>query len=428
MMSKTPKNWLRLSIFLAGCLLLINFVNFPFKINRTTLHSYDWVDFFYFQPENSLDVVFLGNSHAQCAFIPEIINDVLGIRTKTYYIPGSSIYQTYYAFLEASRKFNQALIVVEPNVVIGGRSQDQLMPGNYTFFDAMPLSLRKITYLVDYFSAQNLFIYFFPNTQYQLDWKTPEEVFSSYKDAAKYLQNRKIETINGGYYPQLTPLSALPSEYTADSTVQCDIPDIKGRIEQLRQLLKKNHEVGGKLAIIQAPTLLPPSYCQAEIMQPINQFQVPYYLINEDVAPSPLWFRDTRHLSTFGAHNATMETIQIISNELGLTINKDKYQYYQSFMFQDYSININDNELTIQLTPIDADSSSQLEYRWEAAVYSKSGENQKLIASYSADYQPLSTFTFPLNKGNMAKILVWIINPDGDYVLEGEFNYFVSGE
>ena len=65
--------WTRLILFFAMLTGFGFLFNFAPKHERTFSSDY-WRYFYKDLPKNSMDVVFLGNSHSQCTFIPEIID------------------------------------------------------------------------------------------------------------------------------------------------------------------------------------------------------------------------------------------------------------------------------------------------------------------------------------------------------------------
>ena len=88
-------HWARILAFLAILICVFQFINLIPKQERANKNPY-WRYFYEELPENSLDIVFMGNSHSQCAFIPEIIDAILGTNSIDLITPSEAIYQTKY--------------------------------------------------------------------------------------------------------------------------------------------------------------------------------------------------------------------------------------------------------------------------------------------------------------------------------------------
>lgn len=150
-MGENKPQWGRFFSFFALVLCTLVLLNIGPKQTRTNSVN-GWRYFYEELPENSVDIVFLGSSHAQCTFIPEIINAVLGVDSINLISPSETIHQTKLEYQEVLAYQNPSAVIIEPYVIYGGRGQDNLQPFQYGFFDSMPPSLKKTRYLVDFFS------------------------------------------------------------------------------------------------------------------------------------------------------------------------------------------------------------------------------------------------------------------------------------
>ena len=163
-------HWARILAFLAILICVFQLINFIPKQERANKNPY-WRYFYEALPENSVDIVFMGNSHAQCAFIPEIIDGILGTNSINLITPSEAIYQTKYEYLEVLRHQDPAAVVIETTVIYGGVNQPDQKPLQFSFLDSMPFSLRKVQYLLDLYSFDDLIRYYvpFPCAAYRLE-------------------------------------------------------------------------------------------------------------------------------------------------------------------------------------------------------------------------------------------------------------------
>ena len=147
MHSKDLKSrWGSFIIFFAILFFLVELLNY---IPRQTSHRKNgnfWPFFYKEIPENSLDIVYMGNSHSKTTFIPEIIDNLLGTKSTHVNTSGESIYQTVYEYQEVLHYQSHGLVVLETYPIYDGLTREDLKPWNFSFFYSMPLSLRKIIY------------------------------------------------------------------------------------------------------------------------------------------------------------------------------------------------------------------------------------------------------------------------------------------
>jgi hypothetical protein len=408
-------HWGRFLIFVSLVICTILLLNIVPKQSRTGAIKY-WRYFYEVLPKNSVDVVFLGNSHTQCTIIPEIIDDLLGIKSIDLITPSENIYQTKFEYQEILKYQNPRAVVIGNNVIYGGKNQSELEPFQFSFFDSMPFSLRKMNYVFDFFSYENLIKYFFPITADHADWKTPAKPI---KEAVTLLggKNSQVVLDDQGYLSLTTPL--LPGEVQMNEVGDpntCPVPDINDRLTITEDVLRINASHSSTLLFMEAPTTSNIfKGCQSQIFKLLENHGISHYQLLDNTVYSLLWFRDSNHLTQFGAINASLEAAQILSEKLNIDMNPQALEYYKSYQFKDYTIKHDGNSINVNLIPFDKAASKNLNYQWEVFW------NGKLIHKVEIQGGNEFDFALPDSSGNYL-IKVTINNPAGSYDLIGKFS------
>lgn len=415
MTKKLRPRWVRFMVFLLILICIFQFINLIPKQERANKNHY-WRYFYKALPENSLDIVFMGNSHAQCAFIPEVIDAILGTSSVNLITPSEAIYQTKYEYLEVLRYQDPAIVVMESTVIYGGVNQPGEKPLQFSFLDSMPFSLRKVKYLLDLYSFDDLTKYVFPFLAQHTDWKTLNIPIG--KILNYFNQNEQIPELKDQGYYQLTDI--LSSEWIQNNEFQqpktCPAADLDDRLEAAREVIEFDASDPSKLLFIEAPAYRNRyGLCQSPTFEVLEQNSVPHYeLFNADDLPN-LWFHDGTHMSQFGALVASIDTAHILADELDIKMNSEALEYFQSFRFRDYVFSRDGKSVFIELIPFDQAASKILTYQWE--VYSDGERINK------EEFQNSSEFMFRLpDEQQDYLIMVKINNPAGDYELVGEFS------
>ena len=407
-------HWARFLMFLAILFCVFQLINFIPKQERAD-RSQHWRYFYKDLPKNSVDIVFMGNSHAQCTFIPEVIDAILGTKSIDLATPSGSIYQTNFEYKETLRYQNPKAVVIETSAIYWGRARPEKYPELFSFFDSMPLSLRKISYLQELFSIKELFKYYFPIYANHTDWKTPAlTINKAVKLFAKI--NSPILLENQGYH-QLSPI-LNPVEDQVNNFKEPDIclaSNFADRLSATEETLRIDESDPSTLLFIESPTYLNEyKGCKSQIYNLLDSFAISHHKLFDNMDLSYLWFYDPNHLSQFGAVIASIETAQLLSENLGIPMNLDALEYFKSYQFKEYQFKKDDKSIYINLIPFDEESSKNLNYQWEVL------QDGKII--HMEEIQGGNKFNFILpDLIENYSIMVKINNPGGDYELVGMF-------
>ncbi len=209
-------------------------------------YSYEGI---YDLPKGSLDVVFVGSSHAFCSISPEDIFSSYGI---TSYVLGSGnqrIWQSYFNLKDVFRIQSPKVVIVESLVAFEQAAQGEAY--NREAIDRMKLSWPKIEAIkmaVAKNSEQEHFLsYIFPAIRYHDRWEMLEE-----NDFSWFLNDSW--SVTKGYLPRMTVTSAEfnISEYEKSNPVEMN-STCREYLTKIKELCDKNQ---AELILTKFPTCL----------------------------------------------------------------------------------------------------------------------------------------------------------------------------
>jgi hypothetical protein len=155
------------------------------------------------RPANSIDVLFIGNSHAYCTFDPSVLEPALGKKVFNAGLPDQKIDMAWYTLQEMLEKQNPETIVLE--AFSFGRSNSEYA-GFVANIDAMRPSLLKFQeafeIFPDKYEAFRMSIGLFRS---HANWKKPAVI----KDNLKYMLDLSQKDYSGfdGFYPLESKMS-----------------------------------------------------------------------------------------------------------------------------------------------------------------------------------------------------------------------------
>ena len=385
-------------------------------------NGYFWPNFYRNIPENSLDIVYMGNSHANATFIPQIIDDILGTNSVHVGTSGESIYQTVFEYQEVLRLQNPLTVVIEANpIIVGTKPTDELHSWNYAFFYAMPLSFRKLIYAHQFFESKDLIYFYMPYTLFHSNWKDLAGVFSRLTDFfgnwRQELRPRSwIDFPDQGYRNYLGSLP--PGEVdSADENFQteCAVSDLAERLAVVEKIVTIDREQGEDLLFVEAPQFVNEQIgCRDDVVGWMEAQQVDYRLLLQDRDYSRLWFSDKQHMSQFGAVIASVELADILAEKNGLEPDMQAEAFYETYFFKDYTLTRDGQQVTVELIPYVAENLSKLYFTW--TLYRDGNQVEKV----EGIHQNALIFQLPETSGRY-DLDVTLYNLSGGYSLRGRF-------
>lgn len=201
---------------------------------------------FYSQDRNSIDILFLGSSHAYSAFNPYLLEEETGLNGYNFSTQQQPIWITYYYLKEALKYQQPKYVVLEVHMAIVGNQEYALEQVNRDAIDKMRISTNKINAINSSVEKEDRVYYYFNIMKYHYRYK---ELNSS--DFKTVFLNYSID--NKGY----TPLDETDYIFNKNSIKYSDeIDKIYDKNElYLNEIVKLTKENNIKLIFVKTPTI-----------------------------------------------------------------------------------------------------------------------------------------------------------------------------
>ena len=419
----TRKPWLKTLLFLGILFCLIQAFSYIPKQRCSEKNGNYWPYFYKELPEKSLDIVFMGNSHSNSTFIPEIVDDILGTNSILMSTSGESIYQIYFEYQEVLLRQDPQVVVIETYPVFSGLTQEELKSWNYSFFFSMPLSLHKFVYAHHFFSDSNLINFYLPYAIFHSNWKDMEGVADRLVEWTANLKNelihgRHVELPHQGYFNYMEPLSPNAQDpLIIEESDECTVEDMQERLAVVEDILKIDAQDDEGLIFFEAPQYKNEyAGCREQVVDLIGEYGIDHKRLFQSQSPSRLWFADDQHINQFGAVIASVETAEILADKLDIEIDEEAFEFYRSYFFKDYTLVVEDDQVTVNLIPFDDETPSNLYFIW---TLEHDGEEVQKVEGIRLLEQ---SFVLP-DPEEEYTLDVGIYNMSGSYSLRGVFDH-----
>lgn len=165
-MKKRIYNIILFIIFLTGLFLMLYKVNFVFRQKEFSGVQ----DKFAALEEDSIDVVFVGNSHQFCSISPEILYEEYDMETFMLATSAQTVPMSYYATMEAIELQHPKVIIFEVSYCANDfRTVSEEM--SHCFFDGMPRCRARKEGIRDLIEKENQIYYYLNLELYHTRWK-----------------------------------------------------------------------------------------------------------------------------------------------------------------------------------------------------------------------------------------------------------------
>ena len=207
------KNWVRFVSFWAIFIILFSLTNAAMSMANDQWKT------FYKLPKNSIDVLFIGNSHVYSTFQPQIMNDIIPIHS---YIVGSDAENVVFSYFELS----EVLKTQKPKVVVletFALDLDDTMKQGYLFefLDAGIWDGNRTAIATRYLPLSSYYT-IFPALRTRIDWSNPAQFYKNFISQFNFLKKKEINS-QQSYSPKVKVITE--SAYLAIN----DIPTQKFR-------------------------------------------------------------------------------------------------------------------------------------------------------------------------------------------------------
>jgi hypothetical protein len=401
------KNWIRFVSFWIIFIFLFSLLNTAMKVDGPR-----WADF-YKLPPNSLDVLFMGNSHNYKSFQPQIIDQILPIHSYTIGIGYEDIFVSYYELKEVLRYQHPKVVVLETYALDLNDRKDKGYI--FDFLDVGKWDENKSAIAFRYLFPDKPYAVF-PSLRMGVAWNDPNISFNKITQLFSTVNSTSIDPRLGS---EINSEVMANDNYVANNKLKVPKykepdPEVQIYLEKFYQLCQENNI---QLILTTAPRL--------KISETILSYYAPFDaskfasdnhidLVTFDTAKfNHLHFSDQSHVNSFGSIITSLEIAREISRKMNLPIDQVKLNYYQSFTFSDYTLVHTGNDYKITLIP--TDQNAPLEYKWSI----RDVDNNVIGGS---DWQNEDSFGFLINKPGDYSLIVDIRNPSGDFILHAGFS------
>ncbi len=402
------KNWLKFISFCVIAMLVFTWFNKAMEIP-----SQNWLDF-YDLPQDSLDVVFIGNSHGLKGFQPNILSDLMPVSSYMVGVPGENVFISYYELREILKTQKPKILILETFTLNLTEPVGKALI--FPFTDAGSWSMNKLA-VMRRFLSYDLFYSSIPSLRTRVDWNHPADFFAKIATAIKVKETRSTSRFLGAA-PDPEPLSA--AEFAEIATLP-DVTSTRSPLEnrlyldKIVELCEKNNI---KLILVSTPVL--------KITGPFFSYYTPFdvasyarengvELVTFDSSElNKMHYVDADHLSIFGSLIVTLDLAREISQNLGVQIDPERMNYYEGILFSDFSMECHKQTCTLSLEP--EDPAADLRYKFVLM-------DQRYQALYATDFQKENKFSFVISDEKI-HVQVNILQPDGEYEVTAYFNNY----
>ena len=164
---------------------------------------------YYDEPENSLDVVFVGSSHIMCGIYPMELYHKYGIAAYDYTSSALVLPQAYYQVVEALKTQTPEVLVLDVSGIIYGNVKVGSPEYVHVQFDNMKWSFNKIAAINDLIEdPSDRLEYYFPLVKFHTRWKelTPRD----YERVTGY---SKGAYVSEAVLKDVVPCEIMPRDY-----------------------------------------------------------------------------------------------------------------------------------------------------------------------------------------------------------------------
>lgn len=379
----------------------------------TTMREDRWMDF-YDLPRDSVDVIFMGNSHNYVAIQPQIIDEIVPIRSYVIGGGGENVALTYYELREVLKYQHPKVVVLETFTL---DLNDEFMPTQnyFGFLDSGPWGTNKTAVAMRYLSPEEWFM-LFPSLRTRMEWNQPHMYFTALGNAYREFSSPMPDPALGA-----APLTGVISEgdyQAAEIDLLAEFPpsspEITVYLERIRELCRKNdiQLVLTTIPMVNEPQSSNGRYAPFDVETYAEDHQIPLVTYNPS-GFTHLHYAEYAHLNKFGSMIVSTQMAQQLADLLDLPVNPERLDFYKDFLFTDYLLTQEEGKYTIQFFPVRDDAN--LEYRYSVT---RSGMTDPLVNS---GWTGSNEFSFTLDRDGRYDINVTVRDPNGEYILTAIF-------
>lgn len=306
---------------------VVNNILTPKKYYENMWSTTSTYEGFYKMEKNTVDVLFLGSSHAASTFIPQVMYDEYGIRSYNLGCEQQNLLVSYYWLKEALR-YQQPQVVVLDSYVLYDLVADENLNSSESCtrmaIDAMrwsPLKLEAVRAICKNDEKQSFKSYLLTNIRYHSRW-----IGLTQNDFIRKEQKNHYEL--KGYAPMNSKSGREFEPFCSNEADECDNMHPL-MMEYLNKITEICREKGIKLILTKTPTAMWNSEKYKATLEYAENNTLEFWDYNEESLYSEADFvfsedmSDNDHSNIWGAEKITASLAKKLSNDIGVKASKD---------------------------------------------------------------------------------------------------------
>ena len=293
------------------------------------------VSIIYYEPPNTIDVLFVGSSHIHTGINPSIIWQNEGIPSYNYSSAGQPLWNSYHFIIEALKTQNPSVVVLDiyyvfRNVENGYRSNEADKYATFRW------SLNKLAMIWSGVDPESRFRYIFDIFSFHSRWKSITEDSSPYSKRV-YMEQSNLKY--KGYYP-LFNVQDVSADY---NVMGYPLTDEEGELNEkkrdyLQRIIDLSKSRGFELILVKTPSQL--SFDNEEEQKAYNTVRkiaeendIKFFDYNEKQHRDLMGFdfasdmRDADHTNIYGAAKISAYMASYLKSEYGLADRRGDDRY-----------------------------------------------------------------------------------------------------
>lgn len=402
------KKWIQFTVFAIIACFLFGLLN-----SAASMANQGWKDF-YKLPRNTLDIVYMGNSHNYQTFQPQIVDDLLSTNSYVLGTSGENIVVSYFELKELLKYQKPKAVLLETFTL---DFADVIVPVFiYQFIDANRIDFNRLKLQLKYYPLNELYNYF-PILRLRIDWNNPKSFTEGFKSYL-FQSNSEIDSKRGFITNYLV---ITPDKYQEARTKPSTASDYSNEknlvyLDKFVTLCKEND-------IELFFSVVPPLSVSGEAFKYYVPFDYQSYATEKNIKVLrvdtsnfiDLDYYDATHVSIFGSVLSSVQIAEKISEQMGLAIDEKKLNNYQAYTFSEYSISNSGNSFSFSILPID----QKVPFEYQYFIKRSTTDNE----DYSSNQEGSNRILFEVPSPGEYIIEAKIRNLESDYVLTGIFPF-----
>lgn len=399
--------------FILFCLIFIGFEIWSRQIyNGSSWRVYQNLE------ENSLDILFIGNSHSYTTFDPKIVNNAFDVESFNLGTPNATLPLIYYEMKKALKTQNPEYIILESYVF--DAIEKKSLHSNY--LHRAKFDLDDISLLYNILEPSLYYYYFVTSTFHDVYWKDPtifitDKKIDDYKKYPNYL----------GFEPNSTIIPKKDYQFLIErngTLEKHDIANYDFYRTYLEKIINLCETKNIKLVLVSAPVVSDfrnnPDIFLYDIEKLVNDYNIPYINLDDNaLGLSRMNYYNSGHLTKMGALNATVEFVKRFSNDFNIIFDEEYISKFSDYNFNNYSANISNGNLIIDLIPKNENPKNEMIFSWDISY-----AGEKFLETTTNPQVTIDINNFELSK--TVSVYVQVNSNGADYPLHVYFDIPLS--